>query len=312
MPLDQRPSLFDIQVNGFAGVDFQNPNLTVAELRRACLSLRRHRTRRILLTLITDSIVALKRQFTRIESFRSCDPLVRETIAGYHLEGPYISPVDGFRGAHPRDYVKAPDLREFDLLQAATGGHIRLVTVAPEWPGCARFIAGLVSRGVVVSLGHTNASEREIDQAVMAGARLCTHLGNGCPTILHRHNNIMQRLLARDELIASFIPDGIHIPPEVLRNLLRAKPSRKIILTTDAMAAAAASPGIYRFGRLRLKCGRDRIVRMPSAMTFAGSSLTLDEGVANAAHWSGVAPRTAWGWASSIPAAVFGLRLPRA
>jgi N-acetylglucosamine-6-phosphate deacetylase len=312
MPLDPRPSLFDIQVNGFAGVDFQNPNLTVAELRWACLSLRRHRTHRILLTLITDSITALKRQFARIESFRSGDPLVRETIAGYHLEGPYISPVDGFRGAHPREFVKGPDLREFDLLQAAAGGLIRIITVAPEWPGCARFIAGLVNRGVVVSLGHTDASEREIDRAVMAGARLCTHLGNGCPTTLHRHDNIMQRLLTRDELIASFIPDGIHILPEVLKNLLRAKPLRKIILTTDAMAAAAAPPGNYQFGKLRLKCGRDRVVRMPGAMTFAGSSLTLDQGVANAARWSGTAPRTAWDWASSIPAAVFGLRLPRA
>ncbi len=298
-------SLFDIQVNGFAGVDFQDPRLSARQLRRACIALRRHRTGKILLTLITDSVAALDRQFARICAMRSADPVLKDVIAGFHLEGPYISPEDGYRGAHPREFVKAPDLREFDRLQRAACGLIRLVTIAPEWPGSARFISGLAERGVVVGLGHTDATEGEIDRAIAAGASLCTHLGNGCPAILHRHDNIIQRLLARDELVACFIPDGIHLPPAVLKNLIRAKPAGRVILTTDAMAAAGAGPGTYRIGKVRVRCGRDGIVRMPGAPTFAGSSLTLERGVENAARWCGVPRDTTWACASSVPAKIF-------
>ena len=306
-----RVSLFDIQVNGFAGIDFQQPNLSIEELRLACSALRRHHTHRILLTLVTDSIDALERQFARIEAIRAQDGLVRETVAGYHLEGPYLNPEEGYRGAHPPKFIKGPDWKEYQRLQKAAAGNIRLITLAPEWPGSARFIAALTRSGVVVSLGHTNASESEIDGAVKAGAALCTHLGNGCPALLPRHDNITQRLLARDDLVACFIPDGIHIPLPVLKNFLRAKSSGQVIVTTDAMAAAGAPPGRYSIGKSRVDCGRDGIVRFPGTDYFAGSSLTLEKGVANAASWAAVPPATAWGWASRRPAEIFGVRLPR-
>ena len=306
-----RVSLFDIQVNGFAGVDFQQPNLSGEELRSACAGLRSHHTHRILLTLVTDSIDALERQFARIEAMRAEDEHVRETVAGYHLEGPYLNPEEGYRGAHPEKFIKEPDWKEYQRLQRAAGGNIRLVTLAPEWPGSARFIAALTRSGVVVALGHTNASESEIDGAVKAGAALCTHLGNGCPAVLPRHDNIIQRLLARDDLVACFIPDGIHIPPPVLKNFLRAKSADQIVITTDAMAAAGAPPGRYSIGKSRVSCGRDGIVRFPGTDYFAGSSLTLETGAANAARWAGVPAAAAWAWGSSRPAEIFGIRLPR-
>ncbi|HZZ57157.1 MAG TPA: N-acetylglucosamine-6-phosphate deacetylase [Opitutaceae bacterium] len=310
-----RPSLFDLQVNGFGGVDFQDPGLGAEALHRACRALHAHCTRRIFLTLITDRIGALEEKFARIERLRRADPLAAETIAGYHLEGPYLSPRPGYRGAHPAEHMKAPSLPEFRRLQRAAGGRIRLITLAPEWPGSARFIAAVTAAGVVVSLGHTAATAVQIDAAVRAGARLCTHVGNGCPLELPRHDNIIQRLLARDELIATFIPDGIHVPPPALKNFLRAKPRGGVILTTDAVAAAGAPPGPFHLRqggrRLRLVAARDGTIACPGRPGYLfGSSLTLDRGVANAARWTGRPAAEAWEWASRRPARLFGIRLP--
>ncbi len=309
--IDRLPALFDLQVNGFAGVDFQQAGMTREMLRRAVAELRRHGIHRIFLTLITDEIDALCGKLERIEQYRSEDPEIRETVAGYHIEGPYLSPKPGFRGAHPAEKMKAPDLAEFDRLHAAAGENIRIVTLAPEWEGSAEFIREVVSRGVAVSLGHTDASHDHIDRAIRAGATLCTHLGNGCPGELNRHDNVIQRLLARDELTACFIPDGIHIPPHALRNLFRAKPKGKTILTSDCMAAAGAPNGRYTLGGLEIEVGDDRVVRQPGQTNFAGSALTLEEGVLNFARWLDVPLEEAWALGSTAVAGCFGIDLPR-
>jgi len=307
MPL--APALFDLQVNGFAGVDFQDPALTGEQLTNALDTLAGGGTRRILLTLITDKLDALERKFTHLETLRARSPVIAEMVCGYHLEGPWLSPEEGYRGAHPGECMCAPDLGAFRRLQAAAGGRIRLVTVAPEWPGSAEFIAEVVSQGVVISLGHTNANEAQIDDAIRAGAKMVTHLGNGCPVTLPRHDNVIQRLLARDELIACLIPDGAHLPPFALRNFFRAKPHGKVLLTTDAMAAAAAPPGRYRIGRLEVE-SRDGAVRAPGSANLAGSCLTPAAGVANAARWLGVSTQEARAMFSTRVAEVFGINLP--
>ena len=304
-----RPSLFDVQVNGFAGVDFQRAELSCAELRRAVDALRAHETHRIFLTLISAEPEALCRQFERIERFRKADPLIAETVCGYHLEGPFLSPLDGFRGAHSAAVQRAPDLALFERMQNAAGGNIWLLTLAPEWPGSAEFIGEVVRRGVVVSLGHTDASDAQIDAAIRAGATLCTHLGNGVPQTLPRHDNIVQRLLARDELTACFIPDGVHLPPFTLRNFFRAKPLGKVLLTTDAMAAAAAPPGRYTLGTTEVE-SRDGVVREPGCMHLAGSALTPERGVTNAAEWLGISTDEARTMFSTRAAALFGIELP--
>lgn len=277
--------LFDLQVNGFAGVDFQDEAMNQAALRRAVDALHQHRTGGILLTLITDRIDALAAKLEQVERYRAADPVIAAMIAGYHLEGPHLSALPGYHGAHPRELMTPPDCAAFDRLQAAAGGNIRLVTIAPELPGSVEFIAHITKAGTRAAIGHSAATEAEIDAAIAAGLTLCTHLGNGVPMELPRHDNIIQRLLARDELTAVFIPDGLHVPRGVLRNFVRAKSPGKVLFTTDCMAAAGAGPGRYRIGRLQIEVGADGIVREPGARNFAGSALTMDCAVNNVAAW---------------------------
>jgi N-acetylglucosamine-6-phosphate deacetylase len=276
------PGFFDLQVNGFAGVDFQRVDLKDADYRQAIQGLWARQTNRILFTLITDSIDRLCLKLRRAESFRGRDRSGAKTFAGYHLEGPYLSPLPGFRGAHDASLMRPPSIREFDRLWTASGGNIRLITLAPELPGSPEFIRHAVSRGVRISIGHSNASDGDIDAAIEAGLTLGTHLGNAVPQRLHRHDNVMQRLLARDELYAAFIPDGFHLPPAVLRNFVRAKPVQRVLFTTDCMSAAHSPPGRYRVAHLEIEVGTDGVVRLPGhKRSFAGSSLTMDAAARN-------------------------------
>jgi N-acetylglucosamine-6-phosphate deacetylase len=203
--------------------------------------------------------------------------------------------------------MHAPVPGEFGRLQDAAAGRVRLVTLAPEWPGSAELIAGLTAAGVHVSLGHTSASDADIDAAIAAGARFCTHLGNAVPASLPRHDNVIQRLLSRDELTACFVPDGIHLPPFVLRNFFRAKPAGRVLFTTDAMAGAGAAPGCHTLGKLKVKVGEDRIARMPNGGGFAGSTLTPDEGVRRTARFLGLSIDEAHRLWTDAPANAFGL-----
>ncbi len=302
--------LFDFQVNGFGGVDFQRDNLTATEFAHAVAALRQHGTSGIFATLITDEIDALCRRFAALEKLCATVPSAGAAILGYHLEGPWLSPTPGYRGAHPAGPMRAPTLADYERLQAAAHGRLRLITLAPEWPGSAEFIAAVTQQGVHVSLGHTNASEAEIDAAIRAGARFCTHLGNGCPLELPRHDNIVQRLLARDELTACFIPDGIHLPKGVLKNFVRAKPTGRVLFTTDAMAGAGAPPGRYTIGPHLITVGADGVARQPGEKNFAGSTLTPDVGVRHIADWLNLTPEAAYHLWSTAPAAAFGITLP--
>jgi N-acetylglucosamine-6-phosphate deacetylase len=304
------PSLFDIQVNGFAGVDFQKPGLSGAELRRAVDGLAAHQTRRFFLTLITDSLDALEQKFANLERLRAADRSAGEAVCGYHLEGPWMSAEPGFNGVHEARHMIRPDARAFERLQRAAGGNIRLVTLAPELPGSTELIRAVVDSGAEVSLGHTGAEAADIDAAVEAGARFCTHLGNGVPLALHRHDNVVQRLLARDELIAFFIPDGIHLRPWVLKNFFRAKPAGKALFTTDCMAAAGAPAGQYTLGSFTLEVGEDRVVRQPGQRNFAGSALCPDEGVRNIESWLGLETTAARHLFSTAIATLFHIQLP--
>ncbi len=305
-----RPALFDLQVNGFGGIDFQQEGLSLVQLQHAARTLRQHDIHRIFLTLITDEIDALCHKLEQIEHYRRQDPLLAEMIPGYHIEGPYLSPKPGFRGAHPAEKMKAPDLLEFARLQEAAAGKIRIVTIAPEWNGSDAFIAEVAGQNVIISLGHTDANEDEIDRAITAGATMCTHLGNGCPSEMHRHDNIIHRLLARDELIACFIPDGIHVPPQTLKNLFRAKPAGKVLLTSDCMAAAGAPNGRYTIGGVEVEVGDDRVVHQPGLTTFAGSSLALGQGVVDFSRWTGFPLDQSWALASTAVADLFNIELP--
>jgi N-acetylglucosamine-6-phosphate deacetylase len=303
---------FDFQINGFGGIDFQANTLTLAEMEHAVAVMRQHGVAGIFLTLITDEIDAHCRRLENFEKLCGASPVIARMIVGYHIEGPWLSPEPGYRGAHPPGPMHAPSLAEFDRLQAAANGRVRLITLAPEWPGSEECIAAITRAGVHVSLGHTNASEAQIDAAIRAGARFATHVGNGTPLQMHRHDNVVQRLLARDELIACLIPDGVHLPPFALKNFFRAKPPGRVLFTTDAMSGAGAKPGRYKIGRLEIEVGDDGIARNPGGGGFAGSTLTPDEGVQRCASYLGLSLADSAALWSSAPAAAFGVTLPTA
>ncbi len=302
---------FDFQVNGFGGIDFQSDTLSDAEIEHAVSALQQHGVAAIFATLITDEIDALCRRLENFEALCARSASARQMIAGYHLEGPWLSPEPGYRGAHPAAPMRAPSVAEFTRLQTAAGGRIKLITLAPEWSGSSEVINAVTASGAHVSLGHTAATEQQIDDAIRAGARFCTHLGNGVPLVLPRHDNVTQRLLARDELTACFIPDGIHLPPFVLRNFVRAKPAGRVLFTTDAMAGAGAAPGRYRLGKLDIAVGVDRIARNPSGGSFAGSTLTPDDGVRRCVEYLGLTADAAAELWSTAAARAFGVSLPK-
>ena len=228
----QLPGFVDLQVNGFAGVDFNFPGLLVDDIHRACAAIRATGVTRFLPTLITAAVEPCSRLARLIADVDDA------AIAGIHLEGPYISPDDGPRGAHPRAHVIAASRDDFSRRQEAARGRIVLVTLAPEVRGALELIEHLAASGVRVAIGHSSGTPEQIRAAVDAGATLSTHLGNGCAAALPRHPNLIWEQLAADTLHASFIVDGHHLPPATVKAMVRAKTPRRAILVTDAMAAA--------------------------------------------------------------------------
>jgi N-acetylglucosamine-6-phosphate deacetylase len=269
------PGFFDLQANGFAGVDFNAPDLTADRVHLA-LSGGRVGVTRVLPTLVTSSF----------EDFAACARVLAAmtdtAIAGIHMEGPYLSPEDGPRGAHPRAHARPASADDFDRRQEAAGGRIALVTLAPEVPGALALIERLEAAGVRVALGHTAASPQQIADAISAGATLSTHLGNGCAAVLPRHPNVIWEQLAADELHASLIVDGHHLPAATVKAMVRAKGVERTILVTDAIAAASCPPGRYRMGAIDCELGADGRVDAGHAVP-GRSSLTMDRAVATPA-----------------------------
>lgn len=296
------PGLFDLQVNGFAGVDFNNPKATDEEVFRAIEQMQGTGVTRFLPTLITSSL----------ERFQQCAQTVLNTnhgaIAGLHMEGPYISAEDGPRGAHSRQHVMPASIEDFVRRQEAAGGKIRLVTLAPEVPGAMVLVEYLVQHGVRVAIGHTAAHSDQIRDAVKAGATLSTHLGNGCALQLLRHPNLIWEQLAMDELHASLIVDGHHLPPATMKSMIRAKEPGRVILITDAMAAAGCGPGRYELNGEPVMVSEGGRVSPPGKPWLAGSALTLDRAVANTVKITGLPLETVWRMASVQPAEYLGLK----
>ena len=281
-------AFLDIQVNGFAGVDFNQPTLTTEELARAVRAMWRHGVTRFFPTVITGPDAAMRAILRAIARAREQDPALAHAIPGVHLEGPFLAPADGPRGCHPVAWIRDPDWDLFRRLEEASGGLIRLVTLAPERPGAIELIRRFRDAGITVALGHTEATEQDIDRAVEAGAQLSTHLGNGAHAVLPRHRNYLQKQLAMDALMASLIVDGHHLPDYFVKNLIRCKGRDRLILITDAMAAASAPPGIYRLGEVEVEAGADGSVRLPGTPYLAGSALTMDRAVENVARFAGL------------------------
>ncbi len=294
------PGLFDLQVNGFAGIDFNDQDLTADGVAHAIDRMRSTGVTRCLPTLITGS-------FDRFAACARVLAAVRDpAIAGFHMEGPYISPAEGARGAHPLDHIVPATMDDFKRRQEACDGRIRLVTLAPEVAGAVPLIEHLVDSGVRVAIGHTAGTPEDIAAGVAAGATLATHLGNGCPQMLPRHPNPIWELLAADQVSISLIADGHHLPGSTVKAMVRAKGADRTMLVTDAMAAAGCPAGRYAIGGVDCQLGENGRVSLPGTPYLAGSALTLDSAIGNAVRFTGLPLSTVVAMASTVPAAWLG------
>lgn len=299
--------LVDLQINGFAGVDYNNPASTAEEIHASLQAMLATGVTRCLPTVITADLQWQSDCFAALEAARAASPLASTMMAGYHLEGPFMSPEPGYSGCHPAADMRAGDIDYFERVQAAANGHIKLVTVAPERPGVLSLIPQLVSRGVTVAIGHSAADHDTVQRAVDAGSTLSTHLGNGVASPLPKGDNIILSQLASDALTASFIADGVHIRQHVLGVYLRAKTSQRTILVTDGTAGSAARPGQYTLGKIAIERQQDPIVYIPGTTGLAGSATTLDACVRNVVTWFEVPMQEALSWAAVRPRTAIGL-----
>ena len=302
------PGLVDLQVNGYGGIDLNSDACGAEDILRLTKVLTANGTTTYLPTIITADFEVMCARLDSISRARLSNEAVSHAVPCLHLEGPSLSPEEGYRGAHPEDAVRPPSVDEFDALQVAARGLIRLVTLSPHWPDSTLFIRALIARGVAVAIGHTHASPQQITDAVDAGARLSTHLGNGIAAQLPRHPNALWTQLAEDRLTASFIADGLHLPADTFRVMLRAKGVSKSVLVSDAVALAGRAPGVYQThigGSVAVH--KDGSIRMPSTGLLAGSSIALQHAVARAVALSGCSLGEAVRMATRNPADVLSL-----
>lgn len=301
------PAFFDLQINGCDGLGFSSERLTGESVRHIVDVCRRHGIAGLCPTLVTNSFAALAHGMAVLRRAREEDRVVAAAVPAIHLEGPYISAEDGPRGAHARHHVRPPDWDEFCRLQDAAGGLIRLVTLAPEHEGALDFIERLTRAGVVVSLGHTAATPERIRDAVRAGARLSTHLGNGAHAVLPRHPNYIWEQLAADGLWASIICDGHHLPAAVVRCIVRVKTPARTVLTCDAGSLAGLPPGRYREWDQDFDVLPEGKIVVPGTAYLAGSWAFTDLCVGNAVRFAGVSLAEAVDMAGARPRELLGL-----
>jgi N-acetylglucosamine-6-phosphate deacetylase len=255
-------------------------------------------------TIITAAPGVMRERLLALDAAVSASALGPAMCPGYHVEGPFLNPGDGYAGCHPAAAMTAPDPEFLERMEAGLDRPILLVTLAPELVGSLPFIRRARAAGRLVAVGHSAAGPAALAAAAEAGASLSTHLGNGLPGMLPKLDNTLMAQLAEDGLAASFIADGIHLPPHALKVMLRAKGAGRSLLVTDATAAAAAPAGFYQFAGMAIERGADGSVRVPGGRSLAGSSLCLDQAVRNLAAWGIATPPDALALAADRPLAL--------
>jgi N-acetylglucosamine-6-phosphate deacetylase len=300
----QTQGLTDLQVNGYAGIDFNDAGLTADALDHALNAMRAANVTTCLPTLITADEATLIERFAALDAAVAQSRLGPTMVPGFHLEGPFLNPAPGFAGCHPPSAMILPDHKVLARISKTLRRPILLLTLAPEREYALPVIAWARANGMIVAMGHTAADHATTAHAAASGITLSTHLGNALPQPQPKFLNPLMAQLAADSLSASFIADGIHIPPEALKVLLRAKTPHRSILVTDATAAAAAPPGLYQFAGMQIEHATDGSVRVPGTAVLAGSALCLDQAVRNLVTWSLADPTTALAMASAHPNAV--------
>ena len=302
------PAFFDLQINGHGGLWFGDPGLTSEDVASILTAHFAHGITRICPTIITGSVEGIREGLAIIREACEAEPWIDRMVAGCHVEGPFISPEDGPRGAHPREHVRACSIAELAGWQEASGGRVRLVTLAPESPGAAEFTRAATAQGVRIAIGHTAATTEQIAAVADAGAVLSTHLGNGAHGMMRRHPNPIWDQLAEDRLHASLIADGHHLPANVLKSMIRAKGAERIILTCDASGLAGSPPGAYDYHGAQFEVLADGPSMIAEQRQYlAGSGQLTDICVANAVTLGGVTLGQACDMAARHPARLLGV-----
>ena len=299
--------LCDLQVNGFAGVDYNDPTLMPEEFEKSLFAMLSTGVTTCLPTVITGSEDWQIQCFHALEAGRNASKLAQAMVPGYHLEGPFLNPEEGFCGCHPTKWMRSATWDHFERLQKAAGGRITLITVAPEIKGVLDLIPKWVEKGIAVAIGHCNPDRDTLLRAADAGATLSTHLGNGIAQMLPKTDNPILGQLAEDRFSASFIADGFHQQPHVLGVYLRAKQSNRTILVTDGTAGSAALPGRYSLGPTRIERQLEGMVYINGTRSLAGSAATLSGCLANVVNWYETPFDEAIRWASEKPRSLIGL-----
>ena len=268
------PGFVDLQVNGYAGIDLSNPDTTANEELEMAQQLAAQGTAGFLATIVTAPPEVMEHCVATVaEAIRRQEGPRR--ILGIHLEGPFISPEYGYRGAHQQANVREPDLAWFEHLQTVSEGSIRMVTLAPESRGARHFIRAVAGE-VIVSAGHTNCSYDTVVRAAREGLSMVTHIGNGCPPTIHRHHNPIMNSLACQDLSLSFIADGFHLPEPFIRLLFACRPVNKLLAVSDSTSLAGLGPGEYVSGGRSVVLRKDgRLSLASDDCLLAGSSFTL-------------------------------------
>lgn len=299
------PGLIDIQLNGFAGIDFCDTDLDPSKAPDVLPALWKTGVTAFCPTVITNTQEGLIKCFRALEKARRIDPRFGRCVPCYHLEGPFISP-GGARGAHNPKVMRPPAWKEFVELQEAAGGRIGIVTVAPELPGALDFIRRAREAGVVVAMGHTDAAPEQIHQGAEVGAQLNTHLGNGCPQMIDRHRTPLWAQLAIQRLAATMICDGFHLPPDLVQVIHRVKGTERCILITDAVHVAGLSPGRYRLVDLEIELLPTGQVVTADRHSMAGSAASMNRVVKVFMDYAGVSLADALRAATVNPARLLG------
>ncbi|MGB7296031.1 MAG: N-acetylglucosamine-6-phosphate deacetylase [Candidatus Aminicenantales bacterium] len=300
------PGLIDNQVNGYRGVDFADERLSLEGIKSAAEAVWKDGVTTFLPTLVTAGHDDLIRNL-KILARTSEDAFFKGSIPGFHLEGPYLSPEPGYYGCHPVQHLRKPSWREFMAHQEAAGGKIIEVTLAPELESAIEFIRSCREKGIVTAIGHTNATAEQINLAVENGARLSTHLGNGCANLIHRHRNPLWPQLANDRLTPSLIADGHHLTSDEIRVFYKIKGPDNLILTSDTTHLIGLPPGDYVYLGSKVILSAEGLVMNPERNCLAGASLPLLKGIENMMNYAGCGLGTAVNLACRNVARVLGM-----
>jgi N-acetylglucosamine-6-phosphate deacetylase len=272
------PAPLDLQLNGYRGLDFGAADLSRERLAGICRAYRADGGGRFLATVITDALPLLERRIGALADAIERDAEIRDTVAGIHVEGPFIRAERGFVGAHPPEHACEATPEAMERLLAAGRGHVRMVTLAPERDPGFRTISMLAGRSVLVAAGHCDPSLEVLRDACAAGLSCFTHLGNGCPHLLHRHDNILHRVLACEALpFVTLNADGVHLPPFLLGAMLRWLGPERAIVVSDATAAAGMGMGTFRLGGQTVVVGEDGAAWSADRTHLVGSTATLSD-----------------------------------